>query len=233
MNFRGRLLATLRAMEPVLEVPGILVVGSEVPNLLEQDAASTLVVSQDVDLGIPIGSHGAAKDALAKVRGLHPAPEEPSVWLPDHEGLIEVNFLGIDPELGDPGEVWVLDDPILPLLVYGALSLLSAGPPVEVEGLRLPVPRPAGLLLEKLLTARTAEKGDRDLLVALGLLTQMDGAALAEAEALCAGLQAELRHAVRANLTLLTLIPGRLGMPDPTAGREMVATLLARLEALG
>jgi hypothetical protein len=42
--FRDRLFATIRAARPVLEVPDVLIVGSEVPNLLEPDAASTLVV---------------------------------------------------------------------------------------------------------------------------------------------------------------------------------------------
>lgn len=37
--FRDRLLATLRAVEPILDVPGVLVAGSEVPNLLEANAA--------------------------------------------------------------------------------------------------------------------------------------------------------------------------------------------------
>jgi hypothetical protein len=35
--------------------PGVLIVGSEVPNLLQPGAASTLVVSQDVDLAVPLG----------------------------------------------------------------------------------------------------------------------------------------------------------------------------------
>jgi hypothetical protein len=35
VTFRDRLLATLRAVESILEVPGVLVAGSEVPNLLE------------------------------------------------------------------------------------------------------------------------------------------------------------------------------------------------------
>jgi hypothetical protein len=48
VRFRDRLLATLRAVQPILDVRGVLVAGSEVPNLLEVDAASTLVVSQDV-----------------------------------------------------------------------------------------------------------------------------------------------------------------------------------------
>lgn len=54
MTFRDRLLGTLRQLQPVLDVPGVLVVGSEVPNLLQPDAASTLVVSQDVDLALPV-----------------------------------------------------------------------------------------------------------------------------------------------------------------------------------
>jgi methyl coenzyme M reductase subunit D len=45
VTFRDRLLATLRAVEPILEVPGVLVAGSEVPNLLEAGAAATLVVA--------------------------------------------------------------------------------------------------------------------------------------------------------------------------------------------
>jgi hypothetical protein len=57
LTFRERLLATLRAVEAVLEVDGVLVADSEVPNLLEVDAASTLVVSQDVDLAIPVAVH--------------------------------------------------------------------------------------------------------------------------------------------------------------------------------
>ena len=51
--FRDRLIATIRAARPVLESPGVLVVGSEVPNLLEAGAAATLVVSQDPRSGMP------------------------------------------------------------------------------------------------------------------------------------------------------------------------------------
>jgi hypothetical protein len=38
MDFRFRLLETLRAIRPVLEEPGVLIAGSEVPNLLEAGA---------------------------------------------------------------------------------------------------------------------------------------------------------------------------------------------------
>lgn len=62
VKFKDRLLATLRAVEPILDVPGVLVAGSEVPNLLEANAAATLVVSQDVDLAIPVAAHEAPAD---------------------------------------------------------------------------------------------------------------------------------------------------------------------------
>jgi hypothetical protein len=81
--FRDRLLATLRAASPVLEEPGVIVVGSEVPNLLEPDAASTLVVSQAVDLAVPVSRHANVKRRLDEIRGLRPSPDEPSVWLPE------------------------------------------------------------------------------------------------------------------------------------------------------
>ena len=61
MAFRDRLLATIRAARPVLETSGVLVVGSEVPNLLEPGAAATLVVSQGLDLGVPVSCHAAVK----------------------------------------------------------------------------------------------------------------------------------------------------------------------------
>jgi hypothetical protein len=168
MEFRERLIATLRAIAPVLDVPGVLVVGSEIPNVLEHGAAATLVVSEDVDIGVPVDRHAAVRERLAAVVGLRPSPEEPSVWVPDDPRLLEVNFVGIDRNIHDASETYVLEDEVLPLLVFGYLSFLRASEPIEVEGLRVPVPRTAGLLLEKLLTDRTGEKGDRDLLVALG-----------------------------------------------------------------
>jgi hypothetical protein len=41
MSERDRLVATVLAARPPLEIPGVLVAGSQVPNLLEPDAAST------------------------------------------------------------------------------------------------------------------------------------------------------------------------------------------------
>jgi hypothetical protein len=66
--FRDRLVATLRAIEPILQVDGVMIVGSEVPNLLEAGAAATLVISQDVDVLVPLASHDAVRAKLATRR---------------------------------------------------------------------------------------------------------------------------------------------------------------------
>lgn len=232
MTFRDRLAATIAAARPVLEAPGVIVVGSEVPNLLEPDAASTLVVSLDLDIGVPVARHTDVKRQLVRLRrAFAPSTEEPSVWTPRTPGLLEVNFVGIDPSR-DPTDAYVLEDDELPLLVFGALSLVEAGVELEVAGTRVRLPRPAGLLLEKLITDRTGEKGDRDLLVALGLLMTAAAPDLDEFGARYLALRAELRHAVRSNLTVLSLLEARPGMPDPTPQRGAVAALLRRLETL-
>ena len=228
--FRDRLLATIRAARPVLEDSGVLVVGSEVPNLLEPGVAATLVVSQDLDIGVPVDRHGVVKERLAGLRDFRPSTDEPSVWTPTSADLLEVNFVGMDPAQ-DPAEAYVLEDAQLPLLVFGALSLVSPGAEIEVEGTRVRLPRPAGLLLEKLVTDRTGEKGERDLLVALGLLLTTGPTDLDELEHAYRRLRPELRHAVRSNLTILSLLAPRAGMPDPRPRRAEVATLLRRLEA--
>ena len=72
LAFRERLIRTLRAIQPVLDVPGVVIVGSEVPNLIEPGAASTLVVSEDVDIAVPLGVHADVDDALgALLRHAH------------------------------------------------------------------------------------------------------------------------------------------------------------------
>ena len=228
--FRDRLVATIRAARPVLESPGALVVGSEVPNLLEKGAAATLVVSLDLDVGVPVSQHAALKERLGELREFEPSAEEPSVWTPLSPGLLELNFVGIDPGQ-DPTEAYVFEDDRLPLLVFGALSLVSRGAEVEVGGTRLTLPRPAGLLLEKLVTDRTGEKGERDLLVALGVLAAATPEDLDELESLYRSLRPELRGAVRSNLTILSLLAPRSGMPDPRPRRADVAALLRRIEA--
>jgi hypothetical protein len=228
--FRDRLFATLRAVRPVLEEPGVLIVGSEVPNLLQPGAASTLVVSQDVDIGVPVDRHEAVKGRLDVLSGFRPSAEEPSVLVPATGDMLEVNFVGMDPAR-DPGDTYLLEDPRLPLMVFGPLSLVRPGPVIEIEGTRLPLPRPAGLILEKLVTDRTGEKGDRDLLVALGLMMTASPDDLREAETTYRGLRPALRHAVRSNLTILSLMAPRPAMPDPRGERARIAELLRRLEA--
>lgn len=230
VTFRDRLLGTLRLLRPILEEPGVLVVGSEVPNLLQPDAAATLVVSQDVDLAIPIDRVDRLKKRLREVEGLVQSAEEPSIFVPTSPTLVEANFLGLDPAIRDASETYVLEDPELPLMVFGPIGLLRPGPVIDVEGLRIPLPRPADLMIEKLLTDRTGEKGARDLLVVAGLLATAGPADLDEMVARVGSLSAECRHTVRSGLTLLSLIEPRAGMPDPVPCRAQVARLLARIE---
>lgn len=230
MTFRDRLIATLRALQPVLEQPGVLVVGSEVPNLLQPDAASTLVVSQDVDLAVPVESLGAFKERLRQVEGLMPSPDEPSVRVPTSPMLIEANFLGLDTRLRDAAETYVLEDAELPLMVFGPLGLLRPGPVVDVDGLRVPLPRAADLMAEKLLTDRTGEKGVRDLLIVAGLLSVSRASDLDDFVEVVRTLSAESRHAVRSSLTVLSLMEGRPGMPDPRPVRVDITRLLDRIE---
>ena len=233
MVFRDRLLATIEAARPVLEDDGVLVVGSEVPNLLEPGAAATLVVSLDLDVGVPVDRHASVKRRLPELlHAFRPSEDEPSVWTPRSPDLLEVNFVGMDPSQ-DPADAYVFEDDQLPLLVFGALSLLVPGPEIEIAGTRLRLPRPGGLLLEKLVTDRTGDKGDRDLLVALGLLMTANARDLDELDRTYRRLRPELRHAVRSNLTLLSLVEPRTGMPDPRPQRASVAVLLRRLESVG
>ena len=127
----------------------------------------------------------------------------------------------------------MLEDDELPLLVFGALSFVESGSEITVADTRVRLPRPAGLLLEKLVTDRTGEKGERDLLVALGVLMTASAAEVEELCGLYQHLRPELRHAVRANLTLLSLIAPRPGMPDPGPQRASVAALLRRFDLPG
>lgn len=232
MRFRDRLLASLREMQSILDLPGVMVGGSQVPNLLEPGAASTLVVSQDVDLVIPVRRHGEVKRLLDLIGGYSPAPEEPSVWVAQDPEKLEVNFIGLDPALREASETYVLEDDRLPLLVFGLLSHLREGPVLEIDDLRVRLPRPAGLLIEKLLTERSGLKGERDLLVALGLLQVSNQDELEDFVAIFAGLTSEQRGAVLSNLTVLSLMKPIPEMPDPAAGREEVAKLIERLEGV-
>jgi len=93
------------------------------------------------------------------------------------------------------------------------------------------LPQPAGLALEKLVSDRTGEKGDRDLLVVAGLLAAMMPSDFDELERGYLGLPIELRHQVRSNLSILSLLDARPGMPDPRAQRSVVDALVRRLEA--
>jgi hypothetical protein len=232
MSFRERILASLTAAQEVLSVPGVMVAGSQVPNLLQPDAESTLVVSEDIDIVIPVSAHSEVKRRLGTMRGYSAAPDEPSVWLPDDPEKLEINFIGMDPSARDSGDTYVLNDEELPLLVFGLLSFLRPGPELVVTQLRIPLPRPAGLLMEKLLTERSGLKGERDLLVALGLLSVSTSADVEEMEAEIGRLRDDQRKTLMANLALLSLLRPIAGMPDPSTAREDVAALIRRLERL-
>jgi hypothetical protein len=229
--FRTRLLQTLRAMHSILDEPGILIAGSEVPNLLEPGLAATLVVSQDVDIAVPVERHAGVKQRLRDVKGFARSREEPSVWLPLSAGLLEVNFIGMDTGSSRAGETYVLDDIELPLLVFSGLSLLRPGKVVELEDLRIPLPRPAGLILEKLITDRSGEKGDRDLLVSLAMLLVCERSDQEELVMLYHSLPEELRYSARSGLAALSLLEPRAQMPDPVPNRSLLARLLAEFEA--
>jgi hypothetical protein len=99
VEFRERLWATIRALRPLLG-DGVLIVGSEVPNLAPADAPLPAVVSQDIDLGIEVQSHGRVKAALPR----------------------------------DLCEGYVFEDPALPLLVFGRLSLVLPGVETTTPG---------------------------------------------------------------------------------------------------
>ena len=200
------------------------------PNLLEPNAAATLVVSQDVDLVIPVTAHHEVRDALAGVAGYKASAEEPSVWLPDDPERLEINFIGRDPRVHETSDSYVLDDSKLPLLVFGLLSLLEEGTTVDTAGVRVRVPRPAGLMVEKLLTERAGLKGERDLLVAMGLLMQCNEFDFREVGTLFEALSPDARNMLLANLMLLSLMHPVPHMPDPSRGRDEVRSLIARLE---
>ncbi len=107
-----------------------------------------------------------------------------------------------------------------------AATIRTARPILEEPGVLV-----SGLLLEKLVTERTGEKGDRDLLVALALLSVGRPDDLDTFDEQYRRLRPDLRHAIRSNLTILSLLQPRPGMPDPTDRRADVAALLRRLEA--
>jgi hypothetical protein len=116
-------------------------------------------------------------------------------------------------------------------MVFGPLGLLRPGAMIDIEGLRVQLPRLADLAVEKLVTDRTGEKGARDLLVVAGLLA-VSGPEEVEAIArLSLDLSAESRHSIRSALTVLSLMEPHAGMPDPGPVRDRVRQVLSAIEA--
>ena len=150
--------------------------------------------------------------------------------MPTSSTLIEANFLGLDARIRDASQTYVLEDAELPLMVFGPLGLLRPGPRINVAGIRIPLPRPADLIVEKLLTDRTGEKGARDLLVVAGLFATGSTAVFDEVLNVTRTLSDDARYAIRSSLTVLSLIDARPGMPDPESVRALVKQLLDRME---
>lgn len=121
-----------------------MVGGSQVPNLLQPDAAATLVVSHDVDLVVPVAAHRQVRDALARVTGYQPSAAEPSVWLPDDPQRLEINFIGRDPSMRETADSYVLEDTML----LGNLAVLSLMQPLP----GMPDPTRGRAAVEALLT---------------------------------------------------------------------------------
>jgi hypothetical protein len=227
--FRERLMNTLRATAPVLSEDGVMVAGSEVPNIISVDR-TILVVSQDVDIAVPVSRHARVKHRIREITGFTRSTEEPTVLVPNSDDYIEVNFIGIGDDRTDDAATYVFEDDEFPLLVFANLSHLRPGPPVDIGGFEVPVPRTSGLLIEKLLTDRSGEKGDRDLLVALALLILSRTADIDEFVDEYLGCADEERYSVRSGLAALSLIEPRIHMPDPEPYRARIAELLTRLE---
>lgn len=55
----------------------------------------------------------------------------------------------MDSESARAGQTYVLEDDVLPLLLFGHLSLLRPGKTLTLGGVPVRLPRPAGLLLDK------------------------------------------------------------------------------------
>ena len=230
MDFRSRLLKTLKAVVSIIEIPDILIGGSEVPNLIQPAVACNLVVSEDIDIVVPVPRHGTVKERIPELTMFRQSADEPSVLEPIDASLLEVNFIGLDRREEYSDETYILEDEDLPMIIFSRLSLLQPGEPVIVDGLRLPVPQPAGLLAEKLLTDRSGVKGDRDLLVALALLLVCDPEDLREFEKTYQSLSQEDKYAIRSGLSTLSLLESIPDMPDPTPHRALIAGLLKRVE---
>ena len=137
-------------------------------------AKSTTGRSRISNLGVLVDRHAAVKERLDELREFEPSADDPSVWTPRAAGLLELNFVGMDPAQ-DPAEAYVLEDDRLPLLVFGALSLVSRGAEIEIGGTRVsPCRAPPACCSRSSITDRTGEKGERDLLVALGRARHVD-----------------------------------------------------------
>ncbi len=228
MEFAERLLMTIKDISDLF-IDGVIVIGSEAPNLFSFYEKSPVIVSKDIDLGVDVKAHNGLKEKITGLQTFKISEDEPSVLTPLGPQL-EVNIVGIDRRLTDISESYVLEDSRLPMMVLGNLSLIEPGQVINIAGINVPMPKKAGLLLEKLLTERSGIKGERDLLVALALLLIINEQEKTEFLMSYGKLDPELRQQILTNLTLLSALPPHHAMPDPRPCRQMIFEFIQRIE---
>ncbi len=226
MGTESALLETVKAARSLIEIPDVLVVGSQVPNLMQPTGSDLLVVSRDLDLAVTRQAIPDVKACLPTLTHFAPSSSEPAVLLPKSGNLLEVNLLGLD---RDCERSYIREDPDLPLVFFGSLSLLKTGPRLVIAGVTVQLPECASLLLEKLATERSGRKGDRDLLVAAGLLGLMRQPEIDRFELLATCADEELRYHIVSNLAILSMLPDVEGMPSAAARRQEISDLVRRL----
>ncbi|HPG30593.1 MAG TPA: hypothetical protein PKY81_14515 [bacterium] len=169
-EFKKKLLNTLSILK---KIPEIIIIGSEVPNILSLSNDiddSNLFVSQDIDIGIPVKLADNVKFYLTYLEQYYTKSIfEPSVFLPNTEEYLEINFLGIDKRLYNFDEVYIYDNDNLSFMVFGNLSLIESQR-IIVDGNELNIAEPISLIFEKLLSERNYIKIERDLYVVALLL---------------------------------------------------------------
>ena len=223
MPFRRRLLATILCLPEALGDDGVIV-GSEVPNLhllARQPRTRGLFVSEDVDVAF---FRESTSRSLRKLDGWKSSKEEPSILSPvDPTKHVEINLLGIDPDLP-------LDEAAVNrrggYVVFGTLNLIQRTT-VVIEDVELPVASLPTIALEKLATARTGLKGDRDLQVALMAVELMDTEEHIVLKGMIRRLPHEYRHHAAVGLAALYTELGRMHAKKGERLRERLRGLIS------
>jgi hypothetical protein len=217
-SFKDRLMATVLCLPDVLGDDGFIV-GSEVPNLylLQRGLPGRgLFVSQDVDVALSMESTSQRIRALEDWKS---SDDEPSILLPvDATKHMEINLLGIDPEFS-------LDEVAVHrrggYVIFGTLGLIQKTT-LALDGVKIPVASLSTIALEKLATARSGIKGDRDLHVALMAIELMDAEEHVSLKEMIHRLPDEYRHHATGGVANLYTEQSRA---DTQKGKRLGGTL--------